>query len=180
MSNVPCGINLYIPHFGRKRYSKEPRRNWKKYQFVKKGIKLKSLDEENQGNRYAIIIGINEYEDTAISKLNKARNDAKALDRLLKAQGQFNKVFLLTDDVDPQSKKYPNAENILGRLREILSGAEENDLILVFFSGHGVTDKDGKGYLVAVDSEQSNIFSTSVPVDKIVTELSTFTNPYSF
>ncbi len=146
----------------------------KKYQFVKKGIQLKSLDEENQGNRYAIIIGINEYEDTAISKLNKARNDAKALDRLLKAQGQFNKVFLLTDDADPQGKKYPSAENILGRLREILSGASENDLILVFFSGHGVTDKDGKGYLVAVDSEQSNIFSTAVPVDKIVTELSTF------
>jgi hypothetical protein len=70
----------------------------KKYNFVQKGMKLKSLDEENQGNRYAIIIGINEYEDAAISKLNKARNDAKALDRLLKAQGQFNKVILLTDD----------------------------------------------------------------------------------
>jgi uncharacterized caspase-like protein len=47
-------------------------------------------------------------------------------------------------------------------------------LILVFFSGHGVTDKDGKGYLVAVDSDQANIFSTGVPVDKIVTELSKF------
>jgi hypothetical protein len=146
----------------------------KKYNFVQKGMKLKSLDEENQGNRYAIIIGINEYEDAAISKLNKARNDAKALDRLLKAQGQFNKVILLTDDVDLQSKKYPNAENIMGRLKEILSGASENDLILVFFSGHGVTDKDGKGYLVAVDSDQANIFSTGVPVDKIVTELSKF------
>ncbi|MBK7055661.1 MAG: caspase family protein [Leptospiraceae bacterium] len=54
-------------------------------------MKLKSLDEENQGNRYAIIIGINEYEDAAISKLNKARNDAKALDRLLKAQGNLIK-----------------------------------------------------------------------------------------
>ncbi|MBK7055662.1 MAG: caspase family protein [Leptospiraceae bacterium] len=55
--------------------------------------------------------------------------------------------MLLTDDIDLQSKKYPSAENIMGRLREILSGASENDLILVFFSGHGVTDKDGKRLL---------------------------------
>ncbi len=61
----------------------------KNYGIQSKGLKLKNLDENNGGKRHAIVVGINNYQDTGISDLSKARNDAKLVGKILREQGEF-------------------------------------------------------------------------------------------
>jgi hypothetical protein len=47
-----------------------------------KGVRIKQI-KNNAGERWAICIGINDYEDRTIIDLKKARNDAKELGKVL-------------------------------------------------------------------------------------------------
>ena len=50
-------------------------------QEVIKGVRIKQM-KNNAGERWAICIGINDYEDRTIIDLKKARNDAKELGKV--------------------------------------------------------------------------------------------------
>ena len=135
-----------------------------------KGVKIGSLNE-NEGKRYAIVIGINDYNDTTITDLSKARNDAKVMGTLLKEKGQFDKVFLMTDDVNVQGENknlYPTRLNILAKLDSVLSFSSPQDLVVFFFSGHGISDYEENGYLITVDTLSEHKFNSSLKVQEIV------------
>jgi hypothetical protein len=66
-----------------------------------KGVRIKQM-KNNAGERWAICIGINDYEDRSIIDLKKARNDAKELGKVLKEYGQFDRVYIMTDDLNPR------------------------------------------------------------------------------
>ncbi|MBU0928153.1 MAG: SUMF1/EgtB/PvdO family nonheme iron enzyme [Spirochaetes bacterium] len=125
----------------------------------------------NAGKRYAICIGVNNYEDAEIKDLEKARNDAVGLGAALKAGGQFDAVFVMTDDVDPRfdaQRAYPRLANIRGRLAYLRDFIRPEDLVVVTFSGHGVADDTGASYLLAADSRNSDPYETGLPVQEIV------------
>ncbi|MCB1179150.1 MAG: caspase family protein [Leptospiraceae bacterium] len=149
-----------------------------KYKLKSKGMKIVELDKEgepvNQGKRYAIVIGINDYKDIALSDLSKARYDAKAVGKTLKGQGQFDQVFVMTDDIDFNGKNsnlYPTKLNIEEKVDSVLRMANPEDMIVIFFSGHGISDFEENGYLVAVDTVADKAYNSSVKVDEIVQKL---------
>lgn len=142
----------------------------KKYKLKSKGVELESL-EGNEGKRYALLIGINNYNDIAISDLEKARNDAKVMGKVLKEMGQFDKIFVMTDDVAPKSNLYPTKLNIEEKLDSILNFAKKRDLFVFFFSGHGISDYDEYGYLVTIDTIADKQFNTSLKISHIVEKL---------
>ncbi|MBK6608688.1 MAG: caspase family protein [Leptospiraceae bacterium] len=156
-------------------YSQEKKvKPTKTYHIKSKGMKLTEIDEEgvpiNNGKRYAIIIGINDYNDTAISDLSKARNDAKGIGKILKDIGQFDQVFVMTDDVvrsDPEHL-YPTKLNIEEKIESVLRFTTPDDLIVFYFSGHGISDYDENGFLVTADTVADKKFDTSLRVDWIV------------
>ena len=142
----------------------------KKYDIKSKGMRIQNL-EDNEGKRYAIVVGINNYKDTAISQLSKARNDAKLVGKILKDEGQFDQVFVMTDDIDPRADKdnlYPTKLNIEEKLDSVLRFSNPEDLIVFFFSGHGISDPEENGYLVSVDTVTDKQFNTAVKVNEIV------------
>ena len=146
----------------------------KTYGIQSKGLKLKDLDENNGGKRHAIVVGINNYQDTGISDLSKARNDAKLVGKILREQGEFEQVFVMTDDVDPRNDKenlYPTKLNIEEKLDSLLRFSEPEDLVVFFFSGHGISDPDENGYLVTVDTVTDKQFNTSLRVNDVVQRL---------
>ncbi len=125
----------------------------------------------NRGKRYAVCVGISGYEDPGIQDLQKARNDAKALGEELKTQGQFDSVFVMTDDVDPRYDKagvYPRLANIRARLKYLSDFVTPNDLVVFSFSGHGVANEKGDGYLVPADARAQDPFATSLAVAEVV------------
>lgn len=135
------------------------------------GIKIKS-DPRNAGKRYAICIGINEYEDKDINPLQKARNDAKILKETLTAYGKFDYVYVMTDDADAKGLDYPKLINIRKKFELIKPHIKPEDMFVFTFSGHGISDEaTGEGYLVVCDSNTQNdedLFKTSFKVSEVV------------
>lgn len=131
---------------------------------AKKDTAIKDLKNGN-GKRFAIVIGINHYEESEdIPSLKKAVNDAKGITEILKKEGQFESVFLLTDE--EKKDFYPRKNNIITRVDYLMNFVKPEDLVLIFFSGHGITNKEnGKGYLIPVDAKPKDIFKSSVSID---------------
>ena len=123
------------------------------------------------GKRYAICVGVNGYEDPGIQDLDKAGNDAKALGKALKEYGKFDEVFVLTDEVDPRYDRmglYPRLRNIRDKLTYLQDFLTPDDLVVFSFSGHGISDSRGRGYLVPADADYNDPHGTSLPVEELV------------
>jgi len=100
--------------------------------------------------RYALLIGASDYADQRIPNLPACANDVKALHALLTdpSIGLFNPdhvTVLIGKDVTP-----PKVKDALDQLARKTSG---DDLVLVFFSGHGATDERGRAYWVMADTQ---------------------------
>ena len=113
-----------------------------------------SKDVSAAGERWALLIGIDDYQ--ALGKLKYCAADAEALGRVLVARSGYkpSHVVTLTDQTEEAGDR-PTFLNIRRRITLISKLAAEDDTILVFFSGHGVT-VDGKGYLVPQDGDTQN------------------------
>ncbi|NIR47648.1 polysaccharide deacetylase, partial [candidate division KSB1 bacterium] len=96
-------------------------------------------------NSYALVIGINEYPSPNWSRLNYARKDAQGVAAFLTSRG-----FEVTQLYDTQATR----TRIISEMHKIAKKVEENDRILVFFAGHGHTERFGEqdaGYIVPYD-----------------------------
>ena len=126
---------------------------------------------DSPATKYAIIIGINRYEDQGIGDLSYAVSDARAVYAALTgAPDGFDPshTVLLADDV-PDAR--PTRANILRFLSARLMQVGENDTVLVYFAGHGTTVKkegsgkqkaEGRLYLLPCDAALSPLEETAV------------------
>ncbi len=140
-----------------------------------KGLRKFDFDDKSTGKSgnlvntfyntsWAVIIGINEYEN--LMPLRFAFQDAREIQNLLISNFGFPKknIKLLID-------KAATLKNIRDDLYEIAGMANEKDRILVYFAGLGETKslKNGvdKGYLIPTDGNIDKIFSTCLPMTEI-------------
>ena len=118
------------------------------------------------GKRYAVCIGINDYADGSIVKLTTARNDAADLGKELLSTG-WDKVFVLKDDVDYRNQDFPSRTNIENRVNLLADLVRPEDTILLFFSGHGISD--GKeSSILPVDASLSRLKETSISLSSLI------------
>jgi hypothetical protein len=92
-------------------------------------------------SRYALVIGTGQYEDKRIPALPAGLNDAKRLYDILidPSVGMFQpKNVTLLLDKDVIRSRVVSALDSLGRK------AGKEDLVIVFFSGHGAANPRGK------------------------------------
>lgn len=136
----------------------------------KKGLLIKD-DDPAEMKRWAVVIGVNDYNDAGITDLSKAENDAKIIGQILSEQGEFEKVFVMTGDLDAKDPLYPTRINIEEKLDNILGFAGKDDLILFFFSGHGISDPEGNAYVLPVDTVMEKALYTSVPVNILIEKI---------
>ena len=114
--------------------------------------------EDVYDNSWALIIGIDKYE--YVKNLDYAVEDAKSIKELLINNFQFqdeNIIFLLDEEATYMKIKKS--------LSKIIRNAGENDRILIFFAGHGLTldlpESGEMGFLIPVDGEQDDLYGTS-------------------
>jgi hypothetical protein len=102
--------------------------------------------------RFALIIGIDNYDDDYLRLLHGAANDAKILAETLIRNAGFSKeqVILLTTDQTNENR--PTRSNILRRLFNLRSRLPKDGLLLVSFSGHGI-QRGGKAFLLPSDAQ---------------------------
>jgi len=101
--------------------------------------------------KHALLVGVEDYRDKMISRLNFARADATALAERLSERCGFDSVRVLADE---GGEDEPLLVNIITALRDTSADLRQDDLFLFFFAGHGI-EKDGHGYLLARDSLQA-------------------------
>jgi len=90
--------------------------------------------------KLALIIGVDQYIYFPKITLEYTKKDAISISEILKKRG-FDKVIELHEDVEEQ-KYTPIRGNILERMNEICGEVGSDDLLLVYFSGHGHREKE--------------------------------------
>ena len=100
------------------------------------------------GNRWAVLIGIDEY--TLAGKLTYCGADQRAMrDRLVAAGFPERQVYLLHDGAE-EGRYRPSRGNIERQVDAVLKIASPGDLVVLGFSGHG-TEIGGRMYIVPGD-----------------------------
>jgi len=116
------------------------------------------------GNRWAVLVGVDEYQDTTnYGQLQVCVKDVEAIRERLVAGG-FDpaRIRLLTD----HTAEIPTKANILVALKAVADATEPDDLLLFYYSGHGDED-GGESYLVARDGRRLVLSDTAVPLARV-------------
>ena len=109
-----------------------------------------SVNLDNVGNYFALIIGVNNYNDKRIPKLDNPIKDGKVLKNVLINNYTFesNNITVLEN---------PDRKAIFKALQDVKSLVGKNDNFLLFYAGHGFFDKEmDSGYWLPTDSEKDN------------------------
>ena len=105
--------------------------------------------------KVALLIGVSEYGE-GIPSLSAPLNDVTAMERVLKNpnMGGFDEVKTLPDP-DPTAMRL--------EVQKIFADRRKDDLVLLFFSGHGITDDNNRLYLTTKGTSKDFYKATSVP-----------------
>lgn len=113
------------------------------------------------GKAWAVLVGVNHYSDSFIPSLKVCVDDVTAIHQSL--TGSYEVAKLLTDATP---EHLPTRANILGELSTVAQSVSEDDLLLFYFSGHGMA-RDGESYLLARDTRLSALKHTAVAMKDI-------------
>lgn len=129
-----------------------------------RGVLVEESDEDlardslGAGERYALVIGINDYEDDGFEDLDFAEADARLFRDTLVGHGFFpddeDHVRLLTGTEADRN-------GITDGLSWLIDSAGENDFVVIFFAGHGAREGERASW-VAHDSSASNPVRTGL------------------
>lgn len=112
-------------------------------------ILKKANDVFSISRYYALIIGIDEYDDPAITDLNEPTSDAEALYKVLTEEYTFDPQFT-------KVLKNPSRDKIYDMLDNLSLVVTENDNLLIFYAGHGYWDESAEiGYWLPSDALQA-------------------------
>jgi len=119
-----------------------------------------SMPALGTGDLYALVVGISEYQNPKIGKLNRSHIDAKDFAEFLKTQDKVFRnlhVTLLTNNEATR-------QAIETHLKYKLKKALKDDTIIVFLSGHGAPDPSSPKdfYFVTYDADPEFLGASSV------------------
>jgi uncharacterized caspase-like protein len=108
-----------------------------------------------EAQRQALVIASSEYSDPTLQQLVTPGQDAGDLARVLGDPnlGGFHVQTLINR---------PSYE-IRQEIELFFSSRKKDDLLLLYFSGHGIKDDGGQLYLAAVDTRRTLLRSSAVP-----------------
>lgn len=99
---------------------------------------------------YALIIGVEDYDDEDINDLTFPITDGKKLKEILVNEYTF-------EEENISFLKNPTKADIIGKLHKMRSYVTAEDNLLIFYAGHGIWDEGmNVGYWLPSDSEKGN------------------------
>lgn len=122
----------------------------------------------DQGRKWAVVIGVNDYVDGGIKDLRYCVADARLVAETLSRQCGYppDNILLITDD-QPRAHQRPMKATLQQQVSEWLKFAEPGDTVLVFFSGHGFLDDRGEIFLATQDTQLDHLRLTSLPKNEL-------------
>ncbi len=109
--------------------------------------------------KIALLIGVSEYGE-GIPPLSSALNDVEAMERVLQNPnlGGFERVKRLLN---------PDAIAMRMAIQKLFKQAAKDDLVLLFFSGHGITNDEDHLYLATRNTAKDDFEATAVDANFI-------------
>jgi len=131
----------------------------------------RAIMTDGDPNRWAVLIGVSEYADTAVPSLRYATADVEALRQVLIGQGGYRaeNIMVLTNAA-------ATAESVRSTLGTWLPRqVADRDMVMIYFSGHGGaepslrgSDDDGtEKYMMLADSRLDDMYGTALPMSEL-------------
>ncbi len=120
----------------------------------------------DRGLRWALVVGISKHENLPPqAQLRFADRDAEDFAAFLRSTAGGSlppaRIRLLTNE-------QATLAGIRAGLEEWLAGsAGPNDIVYIFFAGHGVTAERNESFFVAYDSDPQNLHATALPFAEV-------------
>lgn len=114
--------------------------------------------------KYALIIGNNKYDDPKLAQLKTPAADSQALAKVLddKTIGSFDEVTPVINQTETMVRRI---------ISSFLTNKKSDDLVLLYFSGHGILDDRGRLYLALRDTQVNLLKATSIPSSFVADEM---------
>jgi len=114
--------------------------------------------------KFALIIGNSFYQDSALARLKTPDADVHALATSLRdpAIGGFDEVQELLNESEATVRR---------AISGFFDGKKPDDLLLMYFSGHGVLDTQGRLFLAVRDTQRQLLRATSIPAAFITDDM---------
>jgi len=116
---------------------------------------------------YAVVIGISDYENAGIEKLQFAHKDAEIFAKYLKSKAggsvPAENIKLLLNKQAPMNAIY-------SALDWLSKSCQKNDTVYFYFSGHGDVDDEDvykQGFLLPVNSPSNNYLTNAVRLEDV-------------
>jgi ankyrin repeat protein len=112
------------------------------------------------GDLYALVVGISEYQNPTIGKLNRSHIDAKDFADFLKTQDKVFRNLHVTLLTNSEATRQAVETHLKYKLKKAL----KDDTIIVFLSGHGAPDPSSPSdfYFVTYDAAPEYLGASSV------------------
>ena len=109
-------------------------------------------------SKYALVIANTEYQDASFAKLTAPGKDAEEFAQVLSDAelAAFDDVNVLLNEGESKIRR---------SIARFFVNRQRNDLLLLYFSGHGVRNDQGQLFLAANDTEISILDATGIPAD---------------
>jgi hypothetical protein len=121
-------------------------------------------DAQPKSQQWALLIGVEKYHRAP--QLKYTVNDVRQLASTLRTRADYpeDNILEMTDQA-PQPRFQPLRASLQAELPKWLKNPGPEDTLLVYFSGHGFKDKEGKLYLAPLDCDPDNLTSTAIPIE---------------
>lgn len=110
------------------------------------------------GGRYALLIGNWEYQNSEFRKLVSPAHDVQALKTVFADPkiGGFDRVDVLENAPEVKVRR---------SISSFFKGRSYNDMLLLYFSGHGIKDMSGRFYLTSIDTDPNDLLGTGIAAE---------------
>jgi hypothetical protein len=115
------------------------------------------------GRFKAVLIGNNQFpQEPGLRTLRCPLNDVQGLSNILRS-----KTYGPDGPYDVLVLKNKSQDTILKSVYGTLAKAEQDEIVLIYYSGHGKLDRAGELYLASKDTTNDSLPASSVPIERI-------------
>ena len=108
--------------------------------------------------KFALLIGVGDYESSEFQNLAAAIPDVRAIEKVL-----IDPAIADFAQTDMMVLLNPEPQQMREAIERLFTDRKKDDLVLLYFSGHGVVDDFGRFHLTTARTDKRFLNSTAIP-----------------
>ena len=108
--------------------------------------------------KFALLIGVGEYQSSELQNLAAAIPDVRAIEKVL-----IDPAIADFAQTDVMVLLNPEPQQMREAIDHLFADRKKDDLILLYFSGHGVANDSGNFYFTSAITQKNRLDSTAIP-----------------